>query len=101
LGAGNDKVFVSSDADLDANNVSPAGAAFPFGFLTGNTDKIAGDLNVDVASGRNQLMISDESTTNAKGTTAQPVTVQRVPTGFISGPDTNLEIAIANLNGSG
>src|SRR5262249_22792535 len=54
-GAGNDRIYVSSDANLDwTTNVG-------FDFLTGNLDGIRGTLNLDAGTGRQLLMISDES----------------------------------------
>src|SRR5262249_15565387 len=53
-GAGNDRVYVSSDANLDwTTNVG-------FDFLTGNLDGIRGTLNLDAGTDRQLLMISDE-----------------------------------------
>jgi Ca2+-binding RTX toxin-like protein len=57
LAAGNDRVFVSSNADLD-------GASWAnVDFLTGNVDDVRGALNLDLGAGRHRLFVSDESAT--------------------------------------
>jgi Ca2+-binding RTX toxin-like protein len=53
LGAGDERVYVSSLADV--------GLAQRPDFLPGTLDLIAGTLNLDLGSGRHQLMISDEA----------------------------------------
>ena len=55
LGGGDDRVFVSSTADLD--HASAPG----FDFLTGNLDDVNGALNIDLGTGRHRLFISDEA----------------------------------------
>jgi Ca2+-binding RTX toxin-like protein len=57
LGAGDERVFVSSNADMDFTS-----ATVNFDFLTGNLDDVNGALNLDFGTGRHQLMISDEGT---------------------------------------
>src|SRR6185437_13925068 len=59
FGAGNNQVFVSSNADVD--QMTQAG----FDFLTGDLSQLYGSLNIDFAAGRHRLMISDESSTLA------------------------------------
>ena len=54
---GNDQVYVSSNADLDFHT------APGFDFLTGNLDDVNGALNLDLGTGRQRLLISDESST--------------------------------------
>src|SRR5437899_4591067 len=54
LNAGDDRVFVSSNADLD----QPTWSAVDV--LTGNMDDVRGSLNVDLATGRNRRFLSDE-----------------------------------------
>lgn len=66
LNAGDDRIFISSLADLDAHTLRPDGAAFGYDFLPGHLDLIRGDLNIDAGAGRHQLMISDEATDQAK-----------------------------------
>src|SRR5438132_2807271 len=55
LNAGDDRVFVSSNADLD----QPTWSAVDF--LTGNIDDVRGSLNVDLGTGRHRLFMSDEA----------------------------------------
>jgi len=55
LNAGDDRVFVSSNADLD----QPTWSAVDF--LTGNMDDVRGSLNVDLGTGRHRLFMSDEA----------------------------------------
>ncbi len=99
LNNGDDRILVSSDADLDSNTLAPLGAAYGFDFLTGHLDLILGDLNIDAGSGRHIMMISDEATALAKGTTSAPVTIQRVGTGFVQpGILGDIEIEILDLN---
>ena len=99
LNDGDDRIFVSSDADLDPNTVGPQGAVYAFDFLTGHLDGILGDLNIDAGQGRHVMMISDEATGLSKGTSDVPVTIQRVDNTFtqpaILG---DIEIEILNLN---
>ncbi len=99
LNDGDDRIFVSSDADLDANTLAPAGTAYAFDFLTGNVDGILGDLNIDAGVGRHVMMISDEATALTKGTADGPVAIRRVGNTFtqpaILG---DIEIEIVNLN---
>ncbi|MEX2645398.1 MAG: choice-of-anchor D domain-containing protein [Gaiellaceae bacterium] len=57
LNNGDDRVFASSNADLD--RVSWLG----FDFLTGNLDDFRGALNLDLGLGRHRLFISDEAAT--------------------------------------
>ena len=102
LNDGDDRIFVSSDADLDANTLAPAGAAYDFDFLSGHLDGILGDLNIDVGAGRHIMMISDEATDLTKGTAAAPVTVQRVDGAFTQPAilgDIEIEILSLNLVG--
>ena len=92
---GNDRIFISSDADLDRNTLAPDGAAYAFDFLTGNVDGIVGDLNIDAGDGRHIMMISDESTELTKGTEDDPVTIQRTA----ARPDVEIEILGLNFVG--
>ena len=57
FGAGDNKVFISSNADLD--NSTNAG----FDFLTGDLNQLFGSINIDFGAGRHRLMISDEAAT--------------------------------------
>ncbi|HEX5857107.1 MAG TPA: hypothetical protein VFY91_03265, partial [Microbacterium sp.] len=52
LGAGDDRVYISSRAD--------AGIAEKPEFLAGDLDAIAGTLNLDLGAGRHTLLLSDE-----------------------------------------
>lgn len=64
LGAGNDQVFISSNADLDHSTIyTTAGQPDVFEFLTGHLDDIMGNLNIDVGAGRHRLLVSDEAAT--------------------------------------
>ena len=59
LGAGDDRIFISSLADF-----RPGG---PYtDFLRGTLDDILGTLNIDAGAGRQLLMISDEANTVGK-----------------------------------
>jgi len=61
--AGNDRVYVSSNADLDqASSRGQSGTATwtPLDFLTGNLDDVRGALNIDLGAGRHRLFMSDE-----------------------------------------
>ena len=55
LGDGNDRVYVSSKADV--------GELGKPQFLAGDLDRIAGTLNIDAGSGRQTLLVSDEGST--------------------------------------
>jgi hypothetical protein len=100
---GDDQVFVSSNADLDAFS---AMAFRGFDFLTGNLDDVNGSLNLDLGSGRHQLMISDEGTSigddiGGDGTAINITdTLSKVPdTAAARGLATDAEIWITGLNG--
>ena len=103
--AGDEQVFVSSNADLDFDSKNG------FDFLTGNLNDVNGALNLDFGTGRQKLMISDEGTSigdsAAAGGDGTPVvitdTVANVPGGAASrglpaGP-TDAEIWITGLAG--
>jgi Ca2+-binding RTX toxin-like protein len=53
---GDEKIFVSSNADLGHNTWDG------FDFLTGDVDDVNGALNLDLGTGRHRLFISDEAT---------------------------------------
>ena len=55
LGDGDDKVYVSSEANV--NQTNHAG----FDFLTGDLNELQGNLNIDAGAGRHLLMVSDEA----------------------------------------
>src|SRR5262249_10807346 len=57
FGAGNNQVFMSSNADLD-QNTQPG-----FDFLTGDMNALYGSINTDCGSGRHRLTISNEAAT--------------------------------------
>jgi hypothetical protein len=57
FGAGDNKVFISSNADLD--NFTNTG----FDFLTGDLNQLFGSINIDFGAGRHRLMVSDEAAT--------------------------------------
>jgi len=64
LADGNDRVYISSNADLDHNTIVSDYAVNEgdvFEFLTGHLDDIDGNLNIDVGSGRHRMLISDEA----------------------------------------
>ena len=64
LANGNDQVFVSSNADLDAATINTtAGAPDVFEFLTGDLNAVRGNLNLDLGAGRHRLLVSDEAAT--------------------------------------
>ncbi len=52
LGEGDDRVYISSKADV-ALSGKPE-------FLAGDLDDVAGTLNLDLGTGRHTLLISDE-----------------------------------------
>src|SRR5258708_6236560 len=52
---GNDRAYVSSNSDLDANS-----AVNSFIFTTGNMDDVRGVLNIDLGAPRPRLFMSDE-----------------------------------------
>ena len=56
LNDGDDRVFASSNADLDHASWSA------FQFLTGTVDDFRGALNLDLGLGRHRLFVSDEGT---------------------------------------
>jgi Ca2+-binding RTX toxin-like protein len=56
---GDDKVFISSNADQDLSSWQNVD------FLTGNLDDVRGALNIDLGAGRHELFMSDEGTTHA------------------------------------
>ena len=58
LGAGDNKVFVSSNADQDLNSWSGVD------FLTGNLDDVQGALNLNLGIGRHRLFVSDEASSH-------------------------------------
>ena len=57
-GVGDDRVYLSSNADLDQSSWSG------FDFLTGNLDDFRGALNVDLGTGRHRLFMSDEASSH-------------------------------------
>lgn len=64
---GDDRIYVSSDADLDNGTFTD--------FLTGHLDNLTGTLNLHAGTGRNLLMVSDEAATIGDGTLADPVLI--------------------------
>ncbi|MFN2611440.1 MAG: hypothetical protein ABR507_11310 [Actinomycetota bacterium] len=58
LNNGDDRVFMSSNAELDQNTWAG------FDFLTGNLDDFRGALNVDLGLGRHRLLMSDEASSH-------------------------------------
>ncbi len=70
LAVGNHQVFIASDADLDAilrAQDLDSDNAPDFDFLSGDLDRVIGDLTVNAGSGRHRLMISDEAATTGDG----------------------------------
>ncbi|NMM32989.1 MAG: calcium-binding protein, partial [Phycicoccus sp.] len=67
FGAGDDRVYISSRADV--------GLSAEPEFLAGDLDLIAGTLNLDLGSGRHILLLSDEGAGAGDGSTAQPVLI--------------------------
>ncbi len=64
LADGDDRIFISSNADLDVNtDKTTAGQPDVFEFLTGDLDAISGNLNLDAGEGRHRLLVSDEAAT--------------------------------------
>ncbi|MHB1244660.1 MAG: hypothetical protein ACYC1P_14865, partial [Gaiellaceae bacterium] len=57
---GDDRIFVSSEANIGLGDATPL-------FLGGNLDDLDGTLNLSVGSGRHVLLISDESATAGDG----------------------------------
>jgi len=55
---GDDRVFLSSNANLDQNSWSNVD------FLTGNLDDFRGTLNIDLGAGRHKLFMSDEASSH-------------------------------------
>ena len=55
---GDDKVFVSSNADQDLSSWQNVD------FLTGNLDDVRGALNIDLGTGRHELFMSDEASSH-------------------------------------
>src|SRR5262249_10352750 len=55
---GDDKVFISSNADQDLRSWSNVD------FLTGNVDDVRGALNIDLGTGRHELLLSDEASSH-------------------------------------
>ncbi|MHC1764378.1 MAG: hypothetical protein AB9869_08735 [Verrucomicrobiia bacterium] len=99
LATGDDRIFVSSNADLDVHtDKTTAGQADVFEFLTGTLDNIRGNLNLDMGAGRHRLLISDEAATAGdSGVTISDVIESS--TGGANGFDTTAaaEIQIKNL----
>ncbi|MDX1384061.1 MAG: hypothetical protein R3190_10490, partial [Thermoanaerobaculia bacterium] len=105
LGAGDEQIFVSSNADLDFDS------APGFDFLSGHLHDVNGALNLDVGSGRHRLMISDEASevgdaaagVDVDGTpviiTDDPLSLPRPPEEM--GFDPEAEIWITGLAGRG
>src|SRR5262249_39814809 len=91
LNAGDDRVFVSSNADLDQASWQS------LDFLTGNVDDVRGALNFDLGTGRHRLFISDEAATigdpNIVITRNQPAT--------LNGLAANAEIWVTGLAPAG
>jgi len=64
LAGGDDRIFVSSNADLDVHtDRTTAGQPDVFEFLTGTLDLVSGNLNIDAGAGRHRLLVSDEAAT--------------------------------------
>ena len=55
---GDDRVFLSSNANLDQSSWSNVD------FLTGNLDDFRGTLNIDLGAGRHKLFMSDEASSH-------------------------------------
>ncbi len=55
---GDDKVFISSNADQDLSSWQNVD------FLTGNLDDLRGALNIDLGAGRHELFMSDEASSH-------------------------------------
>nr|NLI49987.1 calcium-binding protein [Propionibacterium sp.] len=72
FGAGDDRVYVSSRADV---RLTGSSAQTHPEFLPGDLDAIAGTLNLDLGDGRHTLLISDADALVGDGTTALPVLV--------------------------
>ncbi len=89
--AGNDRVFVSSDADLDHASWSD------FQFLTGHLDAVRGALNIDLGTGRHRLFISDEAASVGDGS----VRISDSAPAFPSGLSPSAEIWITGLAPAG
>jgi len=67
LHAGDERVYVSSAADIDVGTSTD--------FLRGHLDNITGPLNIDAGTGRHLLMVSDEAATAGDGSPGDPVRV--------------------------
>jgi Ca2+-binding RTX toxin-like protein len=91
---GNEQVFVSSNADLDANS------APGFDFLTGNLGDVRGALNLDFGTGSHRLLISDEADT-VGATNARIVDDMPAAAATAAGLDTNAEIWVTGLAPAG
>ena len=108
---GDDRVFVSSNADQDLNSWQNVD------FLTGNLDDVRGALNVDLGSGRHKLFVSDEASSHADwwtitDTTAgrdiaidrtppAPVSYGTTPITYTAASDGNLYDGVTYWTGSG
>jgi len=89
LNAGDDRVFISSNADVDQASWSAVD------FLTGNTDDVRGALNIDLGTGRHRLFASDEgsSAPDSVSITDHLALAQAIALGL----DPNAEIFVTGL----
>ncbi|TMC80709.1 MAG: hypothetical protein E6J08_09445, partial [Chloroflexi bacterium] len=87
--AGNDRVFISSNADLDQTSWGVVD------FLTGNMDDVRGALNLDLGAGRHRLFMSDEGSSDPDN-----VVITRNNPG-VAGLDSMAEIWVTGLAPAG
>ena len=95
LHGGNDRVYVSSNADLDAVS------AGVLDFLTGSLHDVRGALNLDLGIGRHRLFVSDEAATLGDGSVATPARITDVAPASLNGLATTAEIWITGLGEPG
>ncbi len=95
LHVGDEKAFVSSNADLD--HASWSG----FDFLTGTLDDLRGALNIDFGTGRHRLFVSDEGSPNGDGTVAAPVRITDTAPGALNGLAASADIWVTGLGEPG
>jgi hypothetical protein len=98
LGAGDDRIFVSSLADF-----RPGG---PYtDFLRGHLNDFHGTLNIDAGAGRHLLLISDEASTTGKDAVITSVRNRAISKDGRPGADgelaTNAQIYVVGLAGRG
>ncbi|HWS58685.1 MAG TPA: calcium-binding protein, partial [Actinotalea sp.] len=82
FGAGDDRVYVSSEANVGATE--ELGLAERPEFLAGDLDAIEGTLNLDLGAGRHTLLVSDEGAGAGDGTAAVPVLITDVASAAIT-----------------